>query len=489
VTHSDFAIRAPTQTGMDVTAEPRATTGRRVGTGERVDESRRILFVSYHFPPSAAVGGRRIAHFATHVRRIGWESHVLTIPESRIVERDAARLRETEGVPVRTAAVLPTAIGLLTALARLRHRAVGGGSGQPGASAAVRSGADGGESVGRRLRRYLLSFALLPDGQKGWCLPAIVESVRLIRRHRCGWFMTSCPPYSVHVVGLVVRSLTRARWVADFRDPWMTTGWKRLYPTCRASIRIESWIERLVVEKADLVVFNVSRLRDAYRARYAHLDGGKFVYVPNGFVPIPRRESAPTRFDRFTITYTGSLYVGRSPEPLLRALSILLDAADIGRDDVSLKLVGHCRFIDGVPTEQVIAKYGLQSVVEVIDPVPHAQAVDLVRRSHLALLLAPDLPFQIPAKVYDYFAAGTRILAIAEDGGTADLLRETGAGEAFAADDIDGIVEALRAAFRSRVRLAAADASVEQFEVQRVTDQLVAHLEEAASSHPAVRRA
>ena len=28
--------------------------------------------------------------------------------------------------------------------------------------------------------------------------------------------MTSCPPYSVHVVGLAVSTLTRSKWIVDF---------------------------------------------------------------------------------------------------------------------------------------------------------------------------------------------------------------------------------------------------------------------------------
>src|SRR5207253_3546316 len=133
------------------------------------------------------------------------------------------------------------------------------------------SGAHRTERLPKRLSRYVLSFLVLPDHQRGWIVPAIFAAIRNMRRRGIGWMMTSCPPYSVHVVGLAVSTLTRRKWIVDFRDPWMTTGTKRLYPTSALSLKIEKWLERKVIERADLVVFNVERLRDAYRERYRNV--------------------------------------------------------------------------------------------------------------------------------------------------------------------------------------------------------------------------
>jgi glycosyltransferase involved in cell wall biosynthesis len=279
----------------------------------------------------------------------------------------------------------------------------------------------------------------------------------------------------VHVIGLAVKALSGARWVVDYRDPWMTTGSKRLYPTCAASIAIESWLERQVIENADLVVFNVERLRNAYRARYSHVPADKFVFIPNAIAVRPQTEPA-RKYDRFTICYTGSLYVGRSPVPIFDAVSRLVEEGAVPRDAIRITLVGQCRFIDGVPTEAVIRQRGLESTVEVHDHLPFAEAFEMVRRSHLALLLAPNLPYQIPAKVYDYLGAGTRILAIAEEGGTADLVRESGAGAAFAGDDVEGIAAFILEEFRGGAHTRR-PVPLDRYHVGRITRDLVDHLD------------
>jgi hypothetical protein len=108
--------------------------------------------------------------------------------------------------------------------------------------------------------------------------------------------------------------------------------------------------------------------------------------------------------------------------------------------------------------------------------------MEIVRRSQLALLFAPRLPYQIPAKVYDYLGAGVRILAIAEDGGTSDLIRNTGSGQAFPSEDVEGIKDFIYQEMTRRgstYRSHAADLA--RFDVRRITEELASHLNRIAA--------
>jgi glycosyltransferase involved in cell wall biosynthesis len=215
--------------------------------------------------------------------------------------------------------------------------------------------------------------------------------------------------------------------------------------------------------------------------------GEKFVYIPNGIVLRALEEMAlVTKYESFTLSYTGSLYVGRSPEPVFRAISRLIQEGKTTPEAVRIKLVGHCRTVDGIPTALLIRKYGLESSVEVYDPLPYMEALEIIRRSQLALLFAPHLPFQIPAKVYDYLGAGVRILAIAEDGGTSDLISDTNSGRAFPSEDVEGIkgfiyqeMTCQRSTNRSHA------AGLARFDVRRITEELASHLDRIATTRAA----
>jgi glycosyltransferase involved in cell wall biosynthesis len=442
----------------------------------------RILLIAYHFPPSAEVGGMRMAKFARWLPAFGWEPSVLTIPDREIEHLDRERLRDVAGVTIHKVGVGPTVATMYSAI---KSRLCGSSKDpSPSETEASPPSAPGPfqETRGQRLKRYIQSFVVFPDYERGWIIPAVLVAIRRLRRHRIEWIMTSCPPYSVHLIGLAVKIITGTKWIADFRDPWIAAVSKRSYATCAVSVRLASWLERKVIEKADLVLFNVERLRNAYREFYVHVPGAKFVFIPNGIDPRALETLAPvTKYETFTLSYTGSLYVRRSPEPVFRAISELIREGKTTPEAVRIKLVGHCRTVEGVPTASLIRKYGLESSVEVRDPLPYTEALEIVRRSQVALLFAPDLPFQIPAKVYDYLGAGARILAIAGDGGTSDLLYSTGAGQAFAADDVAGIkgfiyqeMTGQRTTNRSQA------AALARFDVRRLTEELASHLDRSS---------
>jgi glycosyltransferase involved in cell wall biosynthesis len=407
--------------------------------------ARKILLISYHFPPSTEVGGLRIANFARRLPRFGWTPYVLTVKDKYLQAVDPERLNDVRDVRIFKAGQTPTLSQAYLACKRATMRLLRKPDGRadiaytnpPGR---LKPGGEG-EPLSMRLRRYVLSFLSLPDAQRNWLVPAVIEAVRAIRREKIECIMTSCPPYSAHLVGLLVKWTTGIRWwVADFRDPWMTTGAKSLSPTCSASLGIERWMERAVIRNADRVVTNTERLCEGLKNANGSSPKERFVCITNGF----DREffSGFTHLQKygiFTITYAGSFYFGRTPEPVFRAIRDLVQEGAVTRHDIRVRLVGHCQSIEGRPTDGLIEHYGVRDVVEVLDPVSYNKAIEMIRQSHLALLLAPNQPYQIPAKIYDYMGAGTRVLAIAGAGATADLIRNTGIGGVFDPSDVAGI--------------------------------------------------
>ncbi len=456
---------------------------------------RKLLLISYHFPPSAEVGGLRIANFARRLPRFGWNPCVLTVKDQYLGAVDADKLKYLGHAKIFKAGRTPTLsqayVTCKKAAARLLRRQVATAELAKGSRRDTRGSRQRAATMSMALRRYVLSFLTLPDSERNWIGPAVVEAMRIVRREKIMCILTSCPPYSAHLVGLLVKWMTGVRWwIADFRDPWTTAGSKSLYATCAASLAVERWLERAVVRNADRITTNTNALCGEFRRAYGSLPAERFVCIPNGYDREFFAQFAHLEKERvFTITYTGSLYFGRTPEPLFQALQELLRQGSVDERSIRVRLVGECRAVDGRPIEELIERYGLTSVVEVLGPVPYDTAIGMIRQSHLALLLAPNQPYQIPAKVYEYMGAGTRVLALARGGATADLIRSTGIGAVFDPGDVAGIKGFIGQSLEE-ARTSACGVNPDatsQFELDAIARQLADELGRVCASAPTPR--
>jgi glycosyltransferase involved in cell wall biosynthesis len=411
---------------------------------------KKILFISYHFPPDNAVGALRIVRFSRYLPSFGWEPLVLTLKD-RYRDRLGAGMKDVEHVTVVQTITLPRMKDIY-----LRIRDIGSGLFrgknriQPKEAHIFfqqKTDEQKNETFFQKVKRYGISlFIFLPDQSKNWVIPALLRAVYEIKRKKIECAFTSGPPHSVHLIGLLAKKMTGTAWVADFRDPWIDSLHDRPASTRSAlSDRIERWMEKQVIRNADKVLTTTKALREVFLKKYPMVSRDKFIYVPNGIdrdkIPL---EPPSEKYPKYTITYAGTLYEGRSPVPVFEAIRNLIAQGRIGPDEICLKLVGNCDLIDGRATADVVEEYGLQNVVEVSGHVPYDKAIQVMRNSHLLLLIVPsNHDLCIPAKVYDYFGVEAKILAVTEYGATFDLINETGAGRCFSPGDIDGISECL----------------------------------------------
>jgi len=449
-------------------------------------ERPRILLAAYHFPPSAAVGGLRISRFARFLPEFGWRPYVLTVNEADRGERegtDHSRLAGLDGISITRTREFS---GILDAYTWIKRKVQSLKVNQPASRALVSLPVrpDRRETLKQRLKRYVTSlFVLLPDEHKNWAAYAVIPAIRLIRRHHIGYILTSAPPHSVHFIGLVAKMFTRVVWIADFRDPWLEM--LRDAPPqeqSRLSDRLETWMEARVMHNADKVLTTTERMRQSMIARYPHLPAEKFLCLPNG-IDMARLAGSDgeDKYGPLTIAYAGSLYLDRTPEPLFAALSELVNEGNACLDDFRIKLVGNCRTIGDIDTEAVARRFGIAPAVELIDRVPYSEAVQIMRRSHLLLVLAPPKnTLMLPAKIFDYLGSGSKLLALADGGATADLLVETDGGTCFSQNDVAGLKKYLHellkdGAYRS---LGNDPASFRRYDARRLTGQLAAELAE-----------
>jgi glycosyltransferase involved in cell wall biosynthesis len=80
--------------------------------------------------------------------------------------------------------------------------------------------------------------------------------------------------------------------------------------------------------------------------------------------------------------------------------------------------------------------------VEFAPSVPRAASLAAMTSASALLILQPGHTVSVPGKLFEYLAAGRPILAVAEEGEIADLVRASGIGVSVRPDDDEGLISA-----------------------------------------------
>ena len=443
---------------------------------------KKLLLVSYHFPPDAEVGGLRVQKFAKYLPLYGWEPFVLSVDERYYPRKDFERVKDVNCKVFRTKMMLNprqtyTALKSLISFATRKK-----GNPTQGSSAVIDEGAvELRERSVSGFKRFILSLLWLPDDRTGWILPAVIRGQVLIKKYGIETLMTTSPPHSVQIIGYLLKRITGCRWVIDFRDAWsLVLGEKR-----GGVNTIQRWLESKVIRHADVVITATDFVRECYLKVYPDLPREKFVCIPNGFDledMILAKTRNPVGDENLTISYVGELYIERSPEVFLRAVSDLVRSGKIPLDRLKLRFIGKVRHFGRKSLQTLLSELSLSDITEIIDQVTHMKAMEYMVNSKILLVFSPN-PFMQPMKVFEYMACGAFIIAFTPPGALADLVKGYSKGIVVDCDDFDGAKMAILRCYemlahsegRERNLSQEMDESVLVFERKNLTQQLAKH--------------
>jgi glycosyltransferase involved in cell wall biosynthesis len=236
-----------------------------------------------------------------------------------------------------------------------------------------------------------------------------------------------------------------ARWFIDLRDPWagpFTKGWDS-FPWARTWVfrALSPRLERVTLHAAHGIITNTLQLTEVLAAKYPK---AAIVCVPNGVDPECLPPASADPYPGLGIAYTGALYGSRDLGPVVRALRVFLERhPDAGQAGSKLRVAGHADAPNACALRDAVAAAGLQDYVEVLGSLPRDQALNVVSRSRLAVVLAQDQELQIPAKLYESVAMGIPTLVMAGANSAARIEGTRVGAIARDSHDVEGIASVL----------------------------------------------
>ncbi|MBX3396548.1 MAG: glycosyltransferase [Phycisphaerae bacterium] len=429
---------------------------------------RRILIVSYWFPPEVGAAAERIAGLAQYLPAHGWDVHVLTAVRTGGV---GAAVAEAEAD--RNTAFDVSAPGVtLHAVEDPR------GSDRPFGDFDPRVK----PPKWKRLARELI----FPDRFGRWARRAAATGAELARSISFDVVFATFPPAST--VWAALRIESPAKFVLDYRDRWFGPGGYE--PRFELARRRHERLERLAVARADRIVAVSEPMADAI-AQEQGIPRAKVIVIPNGYevssrdgatrggaaAPEPMRRDPD---DRLVIAHVGTVIARNRPELFLAALKRVAD--DPRLSNILFRFVGNL-------SHDYVASLGLNRLVETTGLLPRNGALREMQAADALLLLTGAYVghWGASAKLFEYLQSGLPVLCLEEEPGSNDraILERFVPDRAFFApiSDADRIAEQI-----TRIRAYRAgrpapamelDASFREFSRAALTARLAESLEAA----------
>ncbi len=452
-----------------VVVTPRRRTPRkRLIRGDR-HADRRVLFVSYAFPPTGGGGVQRAAKFAKYLPQYGWRPTIVTVDNPSVPLQDHDLTGDLDPrLQIVRAKTWEPGYGVKKRLAK--------------------AGSGGRVTAGSLLRR-LSMHVLQPDPQILWNPFAFRAAARTLQAQTHDAILVTGPPFSSFLLGCKLKKQFGIPLILDFRDEWMLVAQHlENYQLSGFAYRWQQAMMRKVLRAADGVIATTraSAVELAGYCREAK-SAATVACIYNGFDPddLSALRYEPVADAKLRIVYTGTLWNLTNIAPLVRALQSLARLAPGRASDLELVVAGR-----RTPQQDAILDRLRDTPVSVVrhDYLPHKQSLKLAASADMLLLLLDEQPGAervVPAKLFEYLALGRPILAIGPEGETRQLLRDQSQTAAFRPAETERLARWLttqldtvsisKMPHRVHSRLAASPTLLDRFSRPNLTGEL-AHL-------------
>ncbi len=399
---------------------------------------KKVLVITYYWPPSGGGGVQRWLKFVKYLRDFGWEPIVYTPLNPEMPSEDASLLNQIpDQVEVVKTSIWEPYLLYKRFIGKKKSQRINTGflsdSKKPKAT----------ESIAVWLRGNFF----IPDARKFWIKPSVKFLKSYLRDHPVDAIVSTGPPHSMHMIALGVKRSLHIPWIADFRDPWTNIDFYHKLMLTKWGDRSHHRQEQQVIRNADIL----TTVSWSWAEEFRQLGAKQVEVITNGFDPADYSNLKSVPSVKFELCHVGSMNKDRNPRQLWEAIALAAKKNQRLKAHLRIVLLGstdHQVFED-------LEKWGLSDQVEHISYLPHQEVLQRAAGAGLLLLPLNDTPNVsgiIPGKIFEYLALGKPILAIGPDtGDSARIVRETKSGTIAGFHEVDMMANLIEEGYQNFV--------------------------------------
>ena len=428
---------------------------------------KRVLIISYYWPPTGGSGVQRWVKFAKYLPSEGWQPVIYTPenPEQLAVDASLEVEVPEEAEVIRRRIVEPYEM----------YKKVLRRSGHSKEAVEVNPVNAQNKSFLQKVAMWVRGNLFRPDPRCLWIRPSVRFLKKYLKEHPVDLIVSTGPPQSMHMIGRKLAKETGLPWIADFRDPWTKIFYFKHLSMTRATEMWHHKMEKKVLDEATAIVAVSPLVQQEFQA----MTQTPVELITNGFDECDF--AADKNFDAyggpekpFVITHTGLFAADGNPTVLWNVLADKCSKCEEFKKALRINLIGKT-------DEQItnaITEAGLAANLNNLGYQPHAKAIEEQRNASLLILplrKEPEYKAVLPGKLFEYLASWRPVLGIGQpDGAMSMILNSTKTGLVLNWEDKKSIARYIDMCWDNHLagKLTVEDADISQFTRSNLTRRM-----------------
>ena len=378
-------------------------------------EQKKLLIITYYFPPAGGPGVQRWLKFVKYLPEFGVQP-IVYIPENPtypIIDEGLRSQISDKVIIIKNKIWEP--YQLASVFSKKKTKKISSGIFPHKKK----------QTVLDKTFLWIRGNLFIPDARVFWVKPSVSYLEKYIQENDIDIIVTSGPPHSLHLIGLELKQKLNVKWFADFRDPWTTIGYHKALRLSGYAAKKHKKLEQKVLNAADKVIVTSKTTKTEFQA----ITNKPISVITNGYdVENVEKQALDSKF---TLAHIGSFLSDRNPKFLWECLVELLTEIPNFKSHLEIKLIG------AVSQEVLdsIEDFKLKGYLNLLGYVSHHEAISHQKKSQVLLLIeinSEDTKSIIPGKLFEYMVSNRPIIAIGPQGSDfADIIKETNTGVFF----------------------------------------------------------
>lgn len=433
---------------------------------------KKVLIISYYWPPSGGISVLRSLKIAKHLRQHGWEPIVFTPENADYSAIDHNNFKDVpEGIEIlKVPTIEPFKIfKWFTGLkkdANLNN---------------VLSAHDKKMGAAYKFSVWVRSNFFIPDARAMWIRPSVKFLLKYLKENKVDAIFTDGPPHTNTRIATLLKQKTGIPWLSDYQDPWSQVDYFQELILTKWGLKRHLQQEQEAFEAADkTTIVSPTWKQDLMSIGAKNVEVIYWGYDPEDYYDIEINTSISSKF---SLVHAGVMGFDRNPKTLFQAIKELANEIPGFNNDFELILYGQ---VDQ-SVQESIKSSGIENMVNIAGNVIRKEAINSIFSAQILMLLLnqqPNAMGRVPGKLFEYLASKRPIFNLGPTNSDVDkLLQKANAGNNFEYDDHNGIKSYLKEKyeeFKQGSLQKPLDSDIEEYTHSNLTQKIAGYLNEIA---------